>query len=83
ADAPAYVGRVHAELLRRTDRPKEAYACLVALHARIQTLTHPLERELAMPDVVLARIRELEAELGLRPDQRYTPLTAASTADAL
>ncbi len=66
--APRFAGRIHAELLRRLGRPAEAYLWLRRLHP-----TLPKGDPEAMPDVVLARIRALEAELQVTPGKRYTP----------
>jgi tetratricopeptide (TPR) repeat protein len=71
--APPYVARVQAELLRRAGRREEAWAVLVREHPRLQLMNSPRERERAMPEVVLARIRELEAELGMEAERRYRP----------
>lgn len=66
--APFYAARVHAELLRRLGREREAHAWLVALHPKL-----PLQNPYAMADTVLARIRELEESLALAPAARYQP----------
>lgn len=65
-DAPRYAARVHAQLLRRLGRPREAYLWLCRLHA-----TLPARDPEAMPDVVLQRIRELEETLAIPAAQRY------------
>ncbi|HTT57334.1 MAG TPA: hypothetical protein VMF63_09505 [Opitutaceae bacterium] len=64
--APHFAARLQAELLRRLGRPAEAYACLCALHP-----TLPPGDAAAMPGVVLARIRALEATLGVPAERRY------------
>ncbi len=64
--APHYAARLHAEMLRRAGRPAEALAWLVELHPRL-----PRGDEAAASGLVLARIRDLEAELAVPPDQRY------------
>ena len=64
--APYFAARLQAELLRRLGRPAEAYACLCALHP-----TLPPGDAAAMPGVVLARIRALEATLGVPAERRY------------
>lgn len=66
--APFYVARLHAELLRRLGRKAEALAWLVKLHPNL-----PAGDESAASDVVLARIRELEQELNVAPEQQYRP----------
>ena len=65
-DAPFYVARMHAELLRRAGRKAEALAWLVRLHPRL-----PRGDEAAGADIVLGRIRDLERELGVAPDRAY------------
>lgn len=65
--APYYAARLHAEMLRRLGRHAEALAWLVKLHP-----TLPNE-EAAAPDVVLARIRELERQLGVPAQHVYRP----------
>ena len=65
-EAPRYAARLHAEMLRRAGRKAEALAWLVALHPGL-----PRDEEAAAADLVLARIRDLETELGLSPEQRY------------
>ena len=67
--APFYAARMHAELLRRADRKTEALEWLVRLHP-----TLPKDDESAREDVVLARIRDLERELGVPPERAYRPL---------
>ncbi len=62
--APYYAARLHAELLRRLGRNAEALAWLVKLHPQL-----PAADESAGADLVLARIRELECELGVPPGQ--------------
>ncbi|MSU48222.1 MAG: hypothetical protein EXS37_03875 [Opitutus sp.] len=66
--APYYAARMHAELLRRAGRKGEALAWLVQLHP-----TLPLGDEPAGTEVVLGRIRDLERELGVAPEQFYRP----------
>jgi hypothetical protein len=69
-DAPYYAARIYAELLLRQGREQAAYEWLVGLHRR---LPPDWEEPLAMADFVLARIRELEAQLGVPPSARYVP----------
>jgi hypothetical protein len=66
--APYYAARIHAELLRRLGREGEAYQWLMALHPQLDP-----DNLFAMADVVLGRIRELEEELGIPPEQAYRP----------
>jgi hypothetical protein len=66
--APYYVARVRAEMLRRSGHQAEALAWLVQLHP-----TLPAGDEGAAADVVLARIRDLERELRIPPEQCYLP----------
>ncbi|HUG10361.1 MAG TPA: hypothetical protein VMM36_05080 [Opitutaceae bacterium] len=66
--APFYAARIHAELLRNLGRREEAHQWLLRLHP-----TLPRDVPEAMPEVVLARIREIEDELGLPVESRYQP----------
>ena len=66
--APFYAARLHAELLRRLGRKSEALAWLVQLHPRL-----PAQDEAAGAELVLARIRDLERELGVPEAKRYRP----------
>ena len=90
-DAPYFVARIYAELLRRLDRKPEAYAWLCELYPTLPKPGDPvvaseaegddphaaelqaMRVELAMAPVVLDRIRELEAELGVPLAQRFRP----------
>lgn len=63
---PYYAARLHAELLRRSGRLAEALEWLVKLHPML-----PPNEEGAGSDVVLSRIRELEQQLRIPPDQAY------------
>lgn len=65
-DAPFYAARIHAELLRQLGRRQEALEWLVRVHP-----TLPRDVPEAMPGIVLARIRELEEELGVPAGSRY------------
>jgi hypothetical protein len=65
-DAPRYAARIHAQLLRRLGRPREAYLWLCRLHP-----TLPARDPEAMPDVVLRRIRDLEQTLAIPAAERY------------
>ncbi|MEO5958696.1 MAG: hypothetical protein ABIZ49_07620 [Opitutaceae bacterium] len=71
--APYYVARLHAEMLRRMGRNREALAWLVKLHPSL-----PRDDESARADVVLERIHELERQLEVAPDNAYRPPPAAS-----
>lgn len=59
--APAYAARIYGELLRTLGRPREALAWLRELLPTLDA-ADPLARR----EVVLARIAELEAEVGAR-----------------
>ncbi len=65
--APYYAARMHAELLRRSGRTREALAWLVQLHPAL-----PAGEE-AGGTVVLGRIRELERALDVPAGQAYRP----------
>lgn len=65
-NAPAYAARLHGEMLRRLGRKAEALAWLTRLHP-----TLPVDDEAAAADLVLARIRELERELGVTVEKAY------------
>lgn len=66
--APWYAARIHAELLRRLGRDKEAYVWLRRLHPAL-----PAGEPAAMSGVVLFRIRMLEDRLRVPPEKRYVP----------
>jgi hypothetical protein len=70
--APQFAARIYAELLRQLGRDREAYAWLVALHPRL-----PTDEPAAAADLVLERIRTLEAKLAVPPAARYRPGRAA------
>jgi tetratricopeptide (TPR) repeat protein len=77
-DAPYYVARIYAELLRRLERPREAYDYLVKLHPTLD-----YDNLMAQEPVVLERIRELEGELSIPAALRYVdPHHARREADA-
>ena len=65
-DAPYYAARIYGELLRRLGRNAEALAWLRQLHPSL-----PRDDENAGAAVVLARIRELERELGVVSSECY------------
>ena len=64
--APYYAARLHAEMLRRLGRKTDALAWLVQLHPQL-----PPADESAGAELVLARIRDLERELGVPAGQGY------------
>lgn len=66
--APFFAARIHAELLKRLGRTREAYEYLTALHRRL-----PPDNPMAMSDLVLERIRELEEQLAVPSAGRYRP----------
>jgi hypothetical protein len=68
-DAPYYPARLHAELLRRLGRKAEALVWLVNLYPRL-----PKHLEAAAADLVLKRIRILEAELSIASEKRFSIL---------
>jgi predicted Zn-dependent protease len=74
-DAPRYAARIHAQLLRRLGRPREAYRWLCRLHA-----TLPARDPEAMPEVVLKRIRDLEETLAIPAAERYAAPAAPTRA---
>jgi len=61
-------GRIHAQLLRQLGRRDAALAWLVRLHPEL-----PVDDAAAGAGLVLARIRQLEAELGTPPEEIYRP----------
>jgi hypothetical protein len=73
ADAPYFAARLHAELLRRSGDRVGALDWLVLLHP-----TLPAGVEAAAPELVLARIRALEDELGVAATARFQPAPAKS-----
>lgn len=66
--APYFSARIYAELLRRQGKDAEAYAFLKKLHEAL-----PDADPRAQKDVVLERIRELEASLRIPVWNRYRP----------
>lgn len=80
-DAPYFTARIHAELLRDLGRPGEAYDYLRELYPTLPTMQ---ENPAGGRDVVLERLRDLEAELDLPPIQRLPrqPVEAVSPAAA-
>lgn len=67
-NAPTYAPRIYAELLRRLDRPREAYQWLTDLYSGLD----PNDTTQRV-GVVLERIRELEEELEIPAQERYRP----------
>ena len=67
-DAPYFAARIHAELLRKMDQPRAAYVFLKGLYLRL-----PNDDPYAQKDIVLERIRELEAELAIPALLRFLP----------
>ncbi len=65
---PVYAARLHAEVLRRAGRPKEALEFLRGLHPQL-----PPADDGARAEHVLGRIRDLERELGVPPLLQYRP----------
>jgi len=66
--APYYAGRIYGEMLRQLGREREAYDWLVALHRGL-----PRDDPMAMPEIVLGRIQELEDRLQVPVGERYRP----------
>ncbi|MCX6937668.1 MAG: hypothetical protein NTU80_07175 [Verrucomicrobia bacterium] len=77
-DAPFYAARIYAELLRKMNRPAEAYAFLKELHPKLDP-----ENPFAQAPVVLERIRALEADLQIPPSLHYLPAQAKKATEAL
>lgn len=65
---PVYAARLHAEVLRRAGRAREALEFLRTLHPQL-----PPGDDGARAEHVLARIRDLERELGVPPLLEYRP----------
>jgi len=66
--APYYAARIHAEMLKQLGRHHEALEWLVAVHRDL-----PRDDPMAMAEVVLERIRELEERFEVPASQRYLP----------
>jgi tetratricopeptide (TPR) repeat protein len=66
--SPFYAARLHAELLRRLGRNREALEWLRQLH-----ITLPRHDRAAEADLVLARIRDLERQLSIPATEIYRP----------
>jgi hypothetical protein len=64
--APYYAARLHAQLLVRQGRLREAHTWLYRLHPQL-----PAADSAAQADLVLKRIHLLERQLGLPAEQRY------------
>lgn len=67
-NAPNYAPRIYAELLRKLNRPREAYEWLTNLYSGLDP-----EDTTQRVGVVLHRIRELEIELDIPTEERYNP----------
>ncbi|MES2693460.1 MAG: hypothetical protein V4773_08305 [Verrucomicrobiota bacterium] len=63
-NAPYYAARLHAELLKRLNRKKEALDWLKKVYAQL-----PPNDESAQPELILERIRELERDLNVPAEQ--------------
>ena len=78
-NAPFYAGRIYGELLRKLGRTTEAYEWLKQTYVKLPKTVDRARGiseftvDSAMAPVVLERIRELEEELNLTPEQRFTP----------
>tara|TARA_B100001123_G_scaffold442346_1_gene585700 strand:+ start:476 stop:1318 length:843 start_codon:yes stop_codon:yes gene_type:complete len=68
ATTPYYVGRLHAQLLRKLGRNQEAYKFLTGIYPEL-----PDEIIYAQKKVVLKRIRQLEKSLNISPEKRFRP----------
>lgn len=76
--APYFAARVYGELLRRMGRKQEAYLWLKQLYPTLPKASDlgrasPAQIEMAMADIVLGRIRELEKELHIPESQSVKP----------
>jgi tetratricopeptide (TPR) repeat protein len=67
-NAPYYAARLHAEMLRRLGRKREALDWLIKLYPQL-----PLDDEAAGAALVLSRIGDLERELGVPTAEKYRP----------
>ncbi len=65
---PYYAARLYAQLLRRLGRKPEALDWLIRLYPQL-----PTQDEAAGADVVLGRIRDLEADLAVPEARRFQP----------
>ena len=79
-NAPYYAARIYAELLmRKLGRTAEAYAWLKQLYPTLPKVADPdkgitpFQIESAMAPVILDRIREMEKELNIAPDEAFKP----------
>lgn len=76
-NAPYYAARIHAVLLVKLERHREALDYLKQLHPTLpnhgdQNAT-PFQIESAMADTVLSRIREIEQTLNIPDPEKYHP----------
>lgn len=67
-NAPFYAARIYAVVLEQQGRVREAYEWLRQVHAAL-----PADNPLANADLVLERIRRLEAALGVLSGDQYVP----------
>lgn len=67
-DAPFYAARIYAVVLEQQGRTREAYEWLCRVHAAL-----PADNPLANAELVLERIRRLEAALGVASGEHYVP----------
>jgi hypothetical protein len=67
-NAPHYAARIYGELLRRLNRPREAYDWLREIYVKL-----PPGDSFAQAETVLGRIRELEIELSIPTAQKFQP----------
>lgn len=66
--APFYAARIYGEMLKQLGRERDAYAWLVEVHRGL-----PQGNAMAMADIVLGRIRDLEERLNVPASERYVP----------
>lgn len=67
-NAPRYAARIYAEILKRADRPRDAYDWLVKLYPTLDRHA-PGDRS----DEVLSRIYSLEQELQIPKEKQFEP----------
>ena len=70
-DAPHFVARLYAEILRRQGKDAQAYAYLKELFQRL-----PNDDPYAQKEIIFERIRELELQLKVPLWSRFEPLSA-------
>lgn len=78
-NAPHYIARIHAELLRRSGKLRESYDFLLGLFEQLRDDTSP---QASVP-VLLERIRELEEQLEIPAGERLPeqPMEQAAKAE--